>query len=1200
MPNNQPNILLALMPIAFLSFTALAADLTGPVIRTPEKIHHTRNDIGGTVGNMLVVTPRTIDKLGVFDAGGDGLATAHEVGIWEIYTGKLVVSATVPAGTAGELIDGFRYVALPEPIELKGGTPYRIGALFTRGGDAFPDSSGYDGVFLGGDGVRMDESVFTPGDQLAPPTNGAPGGDPGIWTRAVRWAAANAYATPKEATQQTVAVEPEPLELPPVVRMVAQLATNPYCGVFQPGEPVEVLVEITGRRMTARKIEWSVTDWKDEVVDRGTIPVPLQPEAKIDGLYSMTYKNEFHEWQETRPKHEAPPWRTTLKLRDYGPGYFAVNMRLVMPRGGYPHSKMDVTLPAFGDRPEGMLSYAVLPTIEALPLEHVDDSRFGLCGEADLLSGDVYGGNPFDPLFKWAGARWVYGYRRPHDMRLNHYNPTPEASAKLWNKESNVGLCLLQSCGGVPHHMQAAPEGVKNFGGDAYPPRDFEAYGKIIGKFAKERAQMREAGLFPRQEYNYYEIHWEPDWKFKGSDEAFIRMYEYAWKAIHANDPNGKLIGPKYGVLPRGIAYLERLLPMGLSKYLDGLSSHSYGSWPDRVLARDVRRLVELAREYLPSDAKLMVDELEGSFLYPKPYTQAQGAAAAMRGHLIWLGEGFDTSWYFYVIGAKHGLFYPLVNDKHGRFSYLSPTRCFANFATLTRLLEGTKNLGPVDYLGDEIKAYAFDRAGETLIALWAADEAGSCAEPARPVKIPTGPGEVTLYDPVGRATKVASRDGTVTVAVGAQPVFVLGVPATAAPTTRLTLRPGEAFPAGTLDGEGSFVLFRGGKEIVLDGAKSLPSDIGPGDWLLLQRRAKDGALLAGRTVAVKTPLSVEELPADEKRPDVRALRLANTWDEAVQGRVDIYPAMDRYGHNTSKKWQVIAPGASPLQSREIELAAGETREIEFDLSATAGPKSGSVANLVAQFSDQFGRAARTDMRPLKSAPRRVNVGRAASAPAIDGDLRPWFLELFKTFASGDDIRAGRKDWQGPEDLSFRLGAQYDDNALYIAVKVRDQSHLHEGVNPWRRSYGEDSIQINLALHPVPEGTGDSANIPGLNTSPAQLGYAFFQEYCFALKENQPVAYRFEAPTPIKTGPLPPEAVRFAAKRVGDETHYEIAIPWKELDPKLTGAPAEKVVGFGIVVNDVDILKGFKSERKNMNPIGTFSPSPELGVMALE
>ena len=36
------------------------------------------------------------------------------------------------------------------------------------------------------------------------------------------------------------------------------------------------------------------------------------------------------------------------------------------------------------------------------------------------------------------------------------------------------------------------------------------------------------------------------------------------------------------------------------------------------------------------------------------------------------------------------------------------------------------------------------------------------------------------------------------------------------------------------------------------------------------------------------------------------------------------------------------------------------------------------------------------------------------------------------------------------------------------------------------------------------------------------------------------------------------------------------------------------------VVNDIDFVKGFTSGRKAMNPIGTFGPSPKLGVLALE
>lgn len=90
-------------------------------------------------------------------------------------------------------------------------------------------------------------------------------------------------------------------------------------------------------------------------------------------------------------------------------------------------------------------------------------------------------------------------------------------------------------------------------------------------------------------------------------------------------------------------------------------------------------------------------------------------------------------------------------------------------------------------------------------------------------------------------------------------------------------------------------------------------------------------------------------------------------------------------------------------------------------------------------------------------------------------------------------------------------------------------------------------------------------------------------------------------PASPRTGLLrPSHAAGRRPRRVGDETHYEITIPWRELDPKLSGPPQEKLFGFGILVNDIDLLDGFRSERKAMGPIGTFSPSPELGVIVLE
>jgi len=75
-------------------------------------------------------------KLGYVDRDLDGLNTSHQVGIWQGST--LVVSATVPAGTVGELIGDFRYVMAGLTV-LAANTTYTVGAY--TAGDAWPDSA---------------------------------------------------------------------------------------------------------------------------------------------------------------------------------------------------------------------------------------------------------------------------------------------------------------------------------------------------------------------------------------------------------------------------------------------------------------------------------------------------------------------------------------------------------------------------------------------------------------------------------------------------------------------------------------------------------------------------------------------------------------------------------------------------------------------------------------------------------------------------------------------------------------------------------------------------------------------------------------------------------------------------------------------------------------------------------------------------
>ncbi|MFK7978252.1 MAG: hypothetical protein AB8C02_19110 [Halioglobus sp.] len=57
----------------------------------------------------------TVDALGFFDFGSDGLVERHEVGVWNA-EGSLLTSVTIPAGMAAELIDGFRYMDIADVL----------------------------------------------------------------------------------------------------------------------------------------------------------------------------------------------------------------------------------------------------------------------------------------------------------------------------------------------------------------------------------------------------------------------------------------------------------------------------------------------------------------------------------------------------------------------------------------------------------------------------------------------------------------------------------------------------------------------------------------------------------------------------------------------------------------------------------------------------------------------------------------------------------------------------------------------------------------------------------------------------------------------------------------------------------------------------------------------------------------------------
>ncbi len=85
------------------------------------------NEYTGSVGTQFRIKGvMTLNQLGFYDNGGNGLAASHKVRLWVSHdggsTGTIVAEVTVPAGTGATLSDGFRWVALTNPVTISAQT----------------------------------------------------------------------------------------------------------------------------------------------------------------------------------------------------------------------------------------------------------------------------------------------------------------------------------------------------------------------------------------------------------------------------------------------------------------------------------------------------------------------------------------------------------------------------------------------------------------------------------------------------------------------------------------------------------------------------------------------------------------------------------------------------------------------------------------------------------------------------------------------------------------------------------------------------------------------------------------------------------------------------------------------------------------------------------------------------------------------
>jgi len=443
----------------------------------------------------------------------------------------------------------------------------------------------------------------------------------------------------------------------------------------------------------------------------------------------------------------------------------------------------------------------------------------------------------------------------------------------------------------------------------------------------------------------------------------------------------------------------------------------------------------------------------------------------------------------------------------------------YAAYNTMARLLDRkvyTRNLAQAD--ASQCEEFTGD-GGKTLAA-WAPEGAGTLA-----CSVTTK--AVTVTDLMGNATRISAIAGRITIPLTAEPLFVTdyGVAAVAAPLVtvggmvkatcgtpvQVTLTADPAF-----NGAAWQLHYPAGWKITPVEGKPLswtltvpPATTQGRDYALVL--ATDTGMGTGVQVAVSDPL---EIHTALTAANTVTLTLANPFPAAVKGAYQ------------------VSQGEAESPEVPVEVAGGKTIEVAIPVhSETDAGVSSVPVDVTVRVGDAWQRFFRTvggftPCYPVK--------GPIDADPAKWAGHKPCLLNAPFQVTS---LNLGGATWGGLDDLSARFWLGNDTTNLDLAVMVRDKNQVqtHDAEGMWMA----DCVQFALAI--------------------ADKRY----EFGIGL-HNDGTALVFQwSPADAK---VPAEKIIAVAKRVGDETHYEIAIPWAALGI----TPGATPFRFALVINDDD------------------------------
>ncbi len=871
---------------------------------------------------------------------------------------------------------------------------------------------------------------------------------------------------------------------------------------------------------------------------------------------------------------------------------------------------------------------AAVRMIAPLTEEEIDKSFIGLCGISPGHLFDPYEYNDYERQDNYRNFRrilqihherilpidWQFLEKEEGQFRWKYYDDVID---KELQDRIRIQLCIL----GTPEWMTKKYQPERKFKHiwELYNvvPQDMKKWGEVCALIASRyKDKIREIEIW--NEPSEQSVYWH-----EGTAEQYFELIKTASESIRKVAPNIKIVAET--VWARQSDFIIRLYQLGVGKYIDYTADHYMDD--DRISIIN-RQLDKVGRNMGLLNNETRCDSC-GTLGQVDEETRREAARNLIRNYIYGNANGVLRIYNFILTGSTWRSWGQIGPDDTPKYTY-SVSKTLVNRFTGA---EYFTSFSPAP--GIEAYAYkyfsparAVENGGDYIVLLV---NRGDKLENVRLfVKNP----EINLIDLMDNSRKLAAESGVLKLELGKDPVMITGCDINAlllGTSLHTNIKSQDVQPGKNLDVEFSLGT---GKNLqsaslkadfsAISSAEISEIKLKPGESKLVSVPLKPSLNDASYTVKTEGlissadmnvpvsgsfPVTVSSIPAGKNMippfntqewvkwgdselnfNEGASVKLVTDGTGALR---NIHPLKvipgSRYYFKVKARGQglfrvmFVVSDASGKKLGELnnfvngELASDwKTLEAEWTAPANA-------ANLTVHFYEYKSKGvleiASAEMirihsgMPLNRQLYLVNAANNAKI-VLDGKLDDWANIKF-TKVEDSVIN----DYAGKDDISAEFASAWNDDTIYLAVKVKDniKSSGLEGFPMWQH----DSIQFDF-----------DPDMKHKASPSTQFGVCLVDDktavfrYTTIPTEDIVSEYRMGAN---------PAGVSAKVLRSGEITVYEVAIKQSAICPTFA-IRAGKECGFSLLINDND-GKGRKGWLQWSSGIGSIRDSSQFGKM---